>query len=380
MTIETVHAVTLEGTRSIALRSYPFPHQLEDGTALVRMEFSGICGTDKHSYKGEIYQYGGRPLPLPVIPGHENVGVIAGIEGEVLDQDGVPFAVGDRVVVAANLPCGRCHACRNGHPYYACVEKLDYGNNISAKDAPHLFGGWSEYLYVARTALLFRFPDTLPPELGVLVEPMAVTGCLDKAKSWASDWEPFRAADTVVILGVGPIGICHLIKARFLGAGRVIAVDPSQYRLDLARAFGADNTVRSADREDTRAAVLGMTHGRGADLVVDCTGIAAGFRTGLDLIREGGLLIEVGTFVDGGEVAVNPHKDILAKNARIMGVAGDDLAAYATSIKLMEATLDRFPWQKLITHRFSLAEAEAAMTQALGPDSGKVVFEPQRRI
>jgi L-iditol 2-dehydrogenase len=282
-------------------------------------------------------------------------------------------------VIAANLPCGRCYYCRNRHPYYSCVEKLDYGNNMSAADAPHLFGGWSEFLYAPPEAILFRYPEDLPPELGVLVEPLAVTGCLDKAKNWASDWEPFRPADTVVVLGAGPIGMCHIIKARFLGAGSIVAVDLSPYRLDVARRFGADRTITGGDPAAVRAEVLALTHGRGADVVVDCTGVAAGFRLGLDLIREGGLLIEVGTFVDGGDVPVNPHRDVLAKNARIMGVAGDDLAAYATSIGLLQATQHHFPWAKMISHRFPLHEADEAMATALGPESMKVVFMPNAR-
>ena len=283
------------------------------------------------------------------------------------------------MVVAANLPCGRCYYCRNGFPYYSCVEKLDYGNNLSAKNAPHLFGGWSEYLYAAPTAILFRFPNSLPPELGVMVEPMAVTGCLDKAKNWSSAWEPFRTGDTV-LLGVGPIGICHLIKARFLGAGRVVAIDLSEYRLSMARRFGADDVILSGDSVDTQKEILRLTFGRGADLVIDCTGVPQGFRMGLDLIREGGLLIEVGTFVDGGSIPLNPHKDILAKNARIMGIPGDELSAYSTSIRLMETTQNRFPWKELITHRFRLDQAHDAMSVALGPNSGKVVFAPQQQL
>jgi L-iditol 2-dehydrogenase len=373
---KAVSALTLEGRRDLRLRRYPRPKELPAGAALVRMEFSGICGTDKHSFTGEIVQYGGRPLPLPVIPGHENVGRIEALNGEILDQNGAALGIGDRVVIAANLPCGRCYYCRNRHPYYSCVEKLDYGNNMSAANAPHLFGGWGELLYAAPEAILFRYPDALPPELGVLVEPLAVTGCLDKAKGWASDWEPFRPADTVVLLGVGPIGMCHLIKARFLGAGTIVAVDLSAYRLRVAQGFGADELVVGGDPVAVRERVIGLTHGRGADVVVDCTGVPAGFRLGLDLIREGGLLVEVGAFVDGGEVPVNPHRDILAKNVRIMGVAGDDLGSYATGIGLLEATQAKFPWMAMISHRFTLGDSSQAMATALGPDSMKVVFQP----
>ena len=207
-----------------------------------------------------------------------------------------------------------------------------------------------------------------------------MTGCLDKAKGWASDWEPFRPADTVVVLGVGPIGMCHVIKARFLGAGTIIAVDLAEFRLAKARQFGANETIAAADPKALRERVFALTYGRGADVVVDCTGVAQGFRLGLDLIREGGLLIEVGTFVDGGEVAVNPHRDILAKNARIMGVGGDDLSSYATSIGLLAATRTQFPWMEMISHRFRLDQAEEAMSTALSADSMKVVFTPNTSV
>ena len=195
-----VKSVVLEAKGKLSLKSFPYPEVKKD-SAIIRMEYSGICGTDKHSFEGFFHQKGGRPIPLPVIQGHENVGIIEEINGKILDHDGNELHVGDRVVPAPNISCGECFACRNNRPYYYCECKLDYGNNIGAGEPPHIFGGWSEYLYILPGSHLFKYPDTLDPKFGTFIEPLSVTGCLDKARQWSSEWEPFRSGDTVVILG-----------------------------------------------------------------------------------------------------------------------------------------------------------------------------------
>ena len=120
MNTKIVKALTLEGKGDVKLKEYPYP-KVEKDSVLIRMEYSGICGTDKHSYQGWFDQKGGRSLPLPVIQGHENVGVVEEIGSEFLDYDGRPLKVGDRVIPAPNVPCGRCYSCRNNHPYYYCL-------------------------------------------------------------------------------------------------------------------------------------------------------------------------------------------------------------------------------------------------------------------
>ena len=375
MSKSTVKAVTLQGKHQLVLEEFPYPN-VEAGCALLRIGFSSICGTDKHSFQGLFEQKGGRPLPLPIIPGHETIGTVEELGGEVLDHSGAPLKVGDRVILAPNLPCGRCYACRNNQPYYYCSEKRDYGNNIGASEAPHLFGGWSQYLYALPGSHLFRYPDTLPPELGTFVEQLAVTACLDKARQWSSEWEPFRSGDTVVILGVGPIGIVHVAKAKFLGAGQVIAVDLSEFRLSVAAKFGASETILGGSDGKVEQRVLDLTDGRGADVVVDCTGVPAGLIQSLEIIREGGMVLEVGIFSDGGNVLFNPHRHIMEKSVRLIGVGGEELWAYEPSIRMLEVTQDRIPWQEAITHKFGLEEADRAMETALGADSMKVMFVP----
>ena len=370
-----VKSVVLEAKGKLSLKSFPYP-ELKKNCAIIRMEHSGICGTDKHSFEGFFHQKGGRPIPLPVIQGHENVGVIEEINGELLDHDGNILKIGDRVVPAPNISCGKCFACRNNRPYYYCDCKLDYGNNIGAGEPPHIFGGWSEYLYILPGSHLFKYPDTLDPKFGTFIEPLSVTGCLDKARQWSSEWEPFRSGDTVVILGTGPIGLFHLIKANLMGAGKIISIDPYKYRTSLAQEFGATETVTSDDREEIKDNIKKLTNNVGADLVVDCSGVSEGFTIALELIREGGMVLEVGIFSNSHDISINPHSHILEKSARVIGIGGDDISQYYPSIKLLERNIDKLPWKKIISHEFNIDNVHEAMDIAMSDKSMKVLVNP----
>ena len=370
-----VKSVVLEGKGKLSLKSFPYP-ELNKNCAIIRMEHSGICGTDKHSFEGFFHQKGGRPIPLPVIQGHENVGIIEEINGELLDHDGNKLHVGDRVVPAPNISCGKCFACRNNRPYYYCECKLDYGNNIGAGESPHIFGGWSEYLYILPGSHLFKYPETLNPKFGTFIEPLSVTGCLDKARQWSSEWEPFRSGDTVVILGTGPIGLFHLIKSNLMGAGKIYAVDPYKFRTSLALEFGASDIVTSNDREEIKDNIYRLTDNVGADLVVDCTGVSEGFTIALELIREGGMVLEVGIFSNSHDITINPHSHILEKSARVIGVGGDDISQYYPSITLLERSIDKLPWEKIISHEYKIDKVHEAMEVAMSDQSMKVLLHP----
>src|ERR1700676_2239375 len=296
MSAHGVLAATLVKPGQYELREYPLPEP-GPGCVLVKMEMSGICGTDKHTFQGYVTQYGDRKLEFPIIQGHENVGTIAAIggDGRYTDFEGVALRVGDRVVVGANVSCGECYYCRHDFPYFCCEKTTDYGNNLSAKNPPHLFGGWSQYIYIVPGSFLVRVPDDLPSEVAVLTEIMAVTVGLDRAKQMSVfPSEAFLFDDTVVVLGVGPLGMCFLMKARMLGAGNIIALDLSDYRLQFAKRLGADHVLNVshtslADRLDF---VRGLTHGRGADVVIETAGVPQAVRDGLEMLRLGGLLVE----------------------------------------------------------------------------------------
>jgi threonine dehydrogenase-like Zn-dependent dehydrogenase len=385
---ESVHAAVMLAPGRIETREFPWP-ELQLGAVLIKMEMSGICGTDKHTYAGYTTQYAGteheRTIPFPIIPGHENVGRIAQIgtrSGDLVDFGGHPLQEGDRVVIGANLSCGQCYYCRHGFEYYYCANLEDYGNSLSAANPPHLFGGWADYLYALPGSYLFKVPDDLPSEIAVLTELMAVTTGLDKAKQFSAvDSEGFRFGDTVVIQGAGPVGICHVIKARMLGAGDIIAIDRSAFRLDLALEMGADHilSLSGTDGQQRREAIQGWTGGRGADLVVECAGVPEAVPEGLDLLRPGGFYIECGNFTDMGPVLINPHL-ICSKNARIIGVNGEAITAYAPSLQALSRYRKHYPVHKIVTHRYSVERAKEAIELAMTDDSMKVVIASSEHL
>jgi L-iditol 2-dehydrogenase len=377
-----VLAATLVKPGKYELREYPLPEPAA-GCVLIRMEMSGICGTDKHTFQGYTAQYGGRQLEFPIIQGHENVGTIAAIggDGKYADFEGVALREGDRVVVGANVACGQCYYCRHDFPYYCCEKTTDYGNNLSAKNPPHLFGGWSQYLYVAPGSFLVKVPDELPSEIAVLTEIFAVSVGLDRAKQMSAfPNESFRFDDTVVVLGVGPLGMCFLMKARMLGAGTIVAVDKSEYRLNFAKRLGADFAVNvgSMPQPERLRMVKDLTHGRGADMVIECAGVPEAVPEALEMLRVGGLLVEAGNFSDLGDVPISPHRHICAKNARILGVGGEEPAAYGPSMRQMARYMKNYPLREFVTHRYGLRDVDAAMKKSVEAESMKVVLEPWR--
>src|SRR5262252_5482436 len=382
MARDSVLAATLAEPGRYELREFPLPEP-GPGCVLIRMELSGICGTDKHTFEGFITQYGDRKIEFPIIQGHENVGTIAAIggDGKYTDFEGISLRAGDRVVIGANVSCGQCYYCRHDFPYYCCEKTTDYGNNLSAKRPPHLFGGWSQYIYIVPGSFLVKVPNDLPSEVAVLIEIFAVSVGLDRAKQMSAfPNESFRFDDTVVVLGVGPLGMCFLMKARMLGAGTIVAVDLSDYRLDFAKRLGADYVISAAKCSKTERLqmVKDLTNGRGADMVIETAGVPQAVPEALEMLRVSGMLVEAGNFSDLGEIPLSPHRHLCAKNVRILAVGGEEPAAYGPSMRQMARYMKHYPLREFVTHRFPLREVNTAMRKAIEPDSMKVVFEPWR--
>jgi len=380
MSAQTVLAATLVEPGRYELREYPLPEPAP-GCVLVKMLMSGICGTDKHTFQGYTTQYGDRRLEFPIIQGHENVGIVEAIggDGTYADFEGIPLRPGDRVVVGANVACGECYYCRHDFPYYCCEKMTDYGNNLSAKNAPHLFGGWSQYMYIVPGSFLVKVPDDLPSEIAVLTEIFAVSVGLDRAKQMSVfPSESFRFDDTVVVLGVGPLGMCFLMKARMLGAGTIIAVDLSDYRLDFAKRLGADHAINAAStsKSGRLQIIKDLTHGRGADVVIECAGVPAAVPEALEMLRISGLMVEAGNFSDLGEISLSPHRHLCAKNARILSVGGEEPAAYGPGMRQMARYQKQYPLGKFVSHRYKLRDVHAAVQKSIEPGSMKVVLEP----
>jgi L-iditol 2-dehydrogenase len=380
---ESVKAAVMIAPGRIEVQEFPYP-SVEEGALLIQMEMSGICGTDKHLFTGHTTQYSGttaeQTAPFPLIPGHENVGIvveIGGLQGTTRDFNGYPLCVGDRVVMCPDVVCGKCWYCRNTFGYPLCERVRGYGTGISAAEPPHLFGGWAEYLYILPHAFVYKVPDGVPPNVAVLTELFTVTAALDMAKEASSlPSRGFGTGDTVVIQGVGPLGLCCLIKARLLGAGEIIAFDRSAYRLSMAQQFGADYglSLSETTEEERRGFVLEQTEGRGADVVIECAGVPDALREGLDLLRRGGTYIELGSFVASGTVEIDLHRHLCAKNILLLGFSNHPFTGYERSLRIMKRYMNRIPFDRMITHRFPLVEAETAVQKALELETMKVVI------
>lgn len=374
-------AVTIVEPGRIEVREYEIP-PLPDGGLLMKVEMSGICGTDKHTYRGETTQYGGtvneQTSPFPLIPGHENVGIIAEVSPGTTDFYGQPLHEGDRITMCPDVVCGRCHCCRNIFAYSWCDKWRGYGNSFRADQQP-LMGGWSEYMVIIPEAFVYKVPENLGPELAVYTELMACAFALDKAKDFSSfASEGFLTGSSVLIQGVGPLGIAHLIMARIMGAGTIVAVDKKDYRLQKATAFGADHTlnIESTTEEERIELVRSWTDGHGVDLAIECAGQPEAVPQALPMIRRGGMYILEGVFVDMGEVALNPHW-IVSKSLRLIGLSNHPFTVYRSCMDLMLRYQDRFPLDQFVTHRFPLEEAQTAIDTALGLECLKVVFDPR---
>ena len=369
----------------IEIQEFPFP-ELKDGALLLEVEICGICGTDKHTWRGENKQYAGTEAesdtPFPIIPGHEVIGVVTEINDRKkprLDYNGERLRVGDRIALCPDVICGECYDCRHTFAFPWCENLRGYGNAFTSAEPPHLFGGWAEYMYILPNAFVYKVPDGLPSRVAVMVELMAVSYNLDKVQEFFTlSGEGFAVGNTVVIQGAGPMGICHIIKARMMGAGDIIVTDRSDFRLNLAKEFGADYVlnVDQTTAKERIELVRSVTHGRGADIVAECAGIADVVPEGIEMLRKGGFYIEAGNFVEMGEVSLSPHRHFCSKNIRLIGMTNHPFTGYTPSMKMMQKQAHLFPFEKFVTHEYPLAQTEQAMLKSLEPDCMKVVVVP----
>ena len=253
------------------------------------------------------------------------------------------------------------------------------GLSFRSDQPPYVAGGWAEYMFVPPKAWVYKIPEGLPDELAALSEIFVVTATLDRAKEFSRlEARGFGFADTVAVQGAGAMGCMHVAKARMFGAGQIIVLDESDQKLKLAREFGADVTinVRNVPQAERVKIIKDLTEGRGADVVVETAGTALAFVEGLEYTRRGGTYIETGSFVDTGEVSINVHRHIAAKNVLVIGNSNHPHTGYYQAMHMMRKYQKQYPFEKLITHRYKLDDGKVAMDHSFDPESLKVVFVP----
>ncbi len=368
-----VTAVAMTAPGAMELRSYPYP-AVDQGSAVLRVDMCGVCGTDKHIFKGDATTIRGASV-FPYIGGHEIVGTIVEI-GEIaartMEYDRRALKAGDRVAVAVEVNCGECWYCRNQYNNTTCEhQRMAYGIHPGADVPPHLRGGFAEYLFVAPGTSLFKIPEEMSTDVAVFVEEMAVAfhALARSTGPFPAVREGFGPGDSVAVLGNGPLGILHGIMAAIHGAGLRIATDLSERRLAKAAELYADVTIdaaKSTAEERVRRA-RELTGGVGPDLVIESAGDPRVFIEALEMVRKGGTVIEVGNWVDTGEtVPLNVMRHVASKNLHIHSVfhCGTD---WGPVLGIMGKHASRYPFASLISHRMGLAQLARDMAIVVDP-------------
>ena len=360
-------AAVLESFKSpLQIRDYPLP-SLEPGAALVRTQMAGICGTDVHLWKGEL------PIQLPVILGHETVGIIEQLSPELThDWSGNPLKIGDRVTWTSTTSCGKCYYCAEKSQPTRCPQRRAYGIGYKSDEAPHFLGGYAEFHYLRPRANIFKIPDDLPTE-SVIGAGCALITAIHGVERTGIDWQ-----DTVVVQGAGPVGIAALAVAKSAGASKVILIGGPKHRLEMAKQFGADEVidlaeVKPSDQRIKR--VRDLTRGFGADVVLECVGHPTAVPEGMEMCRDGGKYLVLGHYCNAGTIEFNPHV-ITRKQLQVFGSWSSEPRHMRAAIDFLSAHREEFPFHKMVSHRFKLNEADKALAATASWQVAKSVIIP----
>ena len=371
-----VQAAVMLQPGQIEIREFDKPTPADDAL-LLQVDRVGICGSDKHMYLGHT------ALKFPVIPGHEVVGTVAEIgkdANKVMNVIGGPIKAGDRVtVVPGSKNCGRCYYCLHvpGRPTL-CSGRTIYGFSNS-ETPPYLNGEFSEYTYIHGNSWVYKMPESIPEEIQVLTEPVAVaTRAVERAcaPGVPQVGDGYSIGNRVAVLGCGPIGLLVVAVLRDSGAGTIIATDLVDSRLDMAKQMGADVVINVGEttREERIEQIQDLTSGVGTDIAIECAGLPMVFSEALDVVRRGGKVIEVGHYTDSGDIQVRPHQ-ICNKDLDVCGVWAYPQIQFQTALDFLQIT--RAPLSELITHHLPLYQLEKGLDMLGQEGVYKVVIEPQ---
>ncbi len=336
------------GDGFIGLRDVPEPEP-GPGEIKIAVQAAGICGSDLHIWHGDIEI----PVKPPVVLGHEFSGVVSELGAGV---DGIE--VGQRVTAEnSHSVCGRCEYCMTGY-YNLCTGRLATGYAFDGAFAPYV---------VVPAHRVHRLPDSVDFHTGALSDPSA---CAYRA---ACEMGQVGPGDTVLILGVGSMGLFGAQYAKLSGGRVILAGTPADAaRLEIGRELGADFTI-DVTQPDAEKAILDYAGQGGIDVVLECSGAAAAARMGLKLIKKRGRYVLVGIV---GRAFELDFDRVLYKELVVKGMFSHIYHAWEKAIAL--AAQGVIQTEPLITDVLPLSEWETGFNRFAERQAIKVLFEPQR--
>lgn len=336
-----MRAVRLEAVGNMVMREVAQP-VAGPGELLVKVLAAGICGSDRHMFKGEY------PTGRPVTLGHEFCGRVVAVGPDVRD-----FTGGELVTIDPNIACGACPACWAGRPNLC--ERLTAIGVFSD-------GGFAEFVAVP-AGQAFRLPEGLDPVHGAFSEPLAC--CLH-----ALDVARIVPGSSVAVLGGGVIGLLMVQLARLAGAAQIVLVTRQASRRALALDLGATAAIDPA-AGDVVAAVRDL-NGRGVDVVLECAGVPETLQQGLGMLARGGALVLFGVTPNGVEVPVRPF-DLLVNEIRLEA-AYLNPHTHARAAALVASGVLQL--DRLVTHVIGLADVAGVVGAPPQPGEIKVIVRP----
>jgi len=344
-----MRAVTFQAPGEVRVDDVPEPQILDATDAIVRIEASGVCGSDLHIYHGRVKIDPGFTI------GHEYVGVVTAVGDDVRN-----VAVGDRVLGCFQTACGRCFFCRRGW-FHKCDASRTFGHGATLGS---LQGTQADQALVPSADLVLRkVPEGMSEDVALFAGDVMGTGYHAAAESG------LQGGDVAAVLGLGPVGLCAVQACFAVGAAHVIAIDTVPERLKMAESFGAQAVHLTED--DPRAAARAATDGRGVDACIDAVGDPRALELAIRLTRKCGTVQAIGVYAERCEVHMGlfwiKALNMRSGHANVIGHVDRVLALMSSG------RLDPSP---LVTHHMSLQDAPEAYALYDRREALKIVLKP----
>lgn len=344
-----MRAVTFQAPGEVRVEERPQPELVDPGDAIVRVEATGVCGSDLHIYHGRVKIERGFTI------GHEYVGTVLAV-GDTVSR----VKVGDRVLGCFHVACGNCFHCLRGE-YHCCAHSRTFGHGATLGS---LQGTQAEMALVPHADVVLRkVPEGMSADAALFAGDVMGTGY------HAIDASGMRPGDVVAVLGLGPVGLCAVQAARAAGAAHVIAVDAVEERLRIAQSFGAQPVHLT--EQDPRQAARAVTEGRGVDVCIDAVGDPRALESAIKLTRPCGSIQCIGVYAERGEV----HLGLLWLKAMTLRGGQANVISHVDRVLSMisAGVLDPTP---LVTHHMPLEKAAEAYEIYDRREALKIVLTP----